>query len=505
MTSRPKHPIPTRLRLWKIFLGFSLIFLSVIPVGYMEIDGSSMFAVALSLGKHLSFAVPCDVGVPGTSGHCYSEWYPLLSVLAAPFVLLGRERGAAAGVAADDAAVPFAFIVPALATAGAATLTVALALEHRATPRRAVWAGLAFAFGTAALTYARTFYAEPLTAFFVALAAWGLVGTAARRRAGYAAVALLVLTKPQLAPVGPALGLGLTLVARDPRPLIRVSLATAVGVLLYLAYNYVRFGNALDFGGQTRELRAAAYTPGRLLDAAGLLLISPARGLLWFSPVAVIGLVMLVRRARQPMAAASLLAAAVTLAIYLGNPGVGGMWGPRYFVAILPLLCAPLGALNVTWSKVAVVLATLTLLSQVPNVVGTYDRYYAEKLDQGVASSALYWDVSATPLIGVWSSAAHQIRDASHVDVRTVVSGGRQSHGATVSDKQLLQVVALWWWLLPAVGIPWWCGALIAIAVLGVGCRVLATETPRATGDPELRARRRQEPVTDDELTARAP
>lgn len=51
-----------------------------------------------------------------------------------------------------------ALLVPALAAAGAATMTAAVAWQFGASRPAGVFAGAAFAFGTEALTYARTFF-----------------------------------------------------------------------------------------------------------------------------------------------------------------------------------------------------------------------------------------------------------------------------------------------------------------------------------------------------------
>jgi len=174
------------------------------PANYTT-DGESMLEVARSLAFHGKFSVPCGDGISlaNANGTCFSSWYPLLSIAMVPFVLLGHAVVAVGGIpsrAGEEAALA----VPAIATAGAAAFTAALALELGADRRRAVFAAVAAVFGTEALTYSRTLFAEPLGALCVAAAAWGLLGTTRGRRAvGMAAVILAILSKPQLVLVGP--------------------------------------------------------------------------------------------------------------------------------------------------------------------------------------------------------------------------------------------------------------------------------------------------------------
>ncbi|EDX73867.1 hypothetical protein MC7420_5747 [Coleofasciculus chthonoplastes PCC 7420] len=42
-----------------------------------------------------------------------------------------------------------------------------------------------------------------------------------------------------------------------------------------------------------------------------------------------------------------------------------------------------------------------------------------------------------------------------------------------MTSAQLLHIVAVWWWVLPAVGIPVWVGGLLAALLIGAGVWVL--------------------------------
>ncbi len=72
-------------------LAFGLIYLAFLPPGIYSLDGNGMLAVAESLVAHHSWAVPAELGFPGRDGQFFSKWYPLLSILAVPFVAIATQ------------------------------------------------------------------------------------------------------------------------------------------------------------------------------------------------------------------------------------------------------------------------------------------------------------------------------------------------------------------------------------------------------------------------------
>jgi hypothetical protein len=496
-----------------VFIGFGLIYLMLIPPGIIVIDAISMFATSHSLGTHLSFAVPCDVSgfnalpdlpahksdVLGRGGHCYSIWYPLLPLLAAPFAGLGDALGGLTDQRAENVAQVLALIVPALAAAGAAALTAALALKLGASRRGAFVAATAFAFGTEALTYARSFHAETLGAFLVALAVWGLTETGRRRRyLGLAAIALAVVAKPQLIVVGPALGAVLALRSRNVRDLGPPLAATVAGLTLYFFYNWLRFADPVMFGGNTNSIELGNYfRPGAIVDALGLYLISPGKGLLWYSPVAVLGAILLWRHRRSPVGMLCIVGSVAILGAYIAHyaPAEGDSWGERYLVPALPLLCAALGTARRRIARLVVVLVAVGLVSQIPTTLSFFERTYVEHREQGVNLADHRWSIEKSPLVISWPAMVHQLRDAGETDVNEAARSAGPSQPKSVEDNQLLQVVALWWWLLPVLGIPWWIGTLFSVGVIAAG----GTIAYRAVRPPDRSV------GVGDTITARSP
>jgi hypothetical protein len=457
----------------RLFAGLSLILLAIVPPDTPGGDGESMLAVADSLATGGTFSVDCTVGMPGESGQCYSNFYPLMSLLAAPFVWLGRTVASGAGVSPEYAGHLVAFVVPALAAAGAATLAGDLARRLGASRVGVVGIAVAVALCTEMLTYSRSFFAETLAAFCVTLAVWGLTGPPGRRWTGYAGIALAVLAKPQTALFGPAVGLALALHQRRIRPFLECCAATAASALVFFAYNSLRFGSPTDFGGETRELSLADFAPVQVIEGIGLHTISPGRGFIWFSPIAALGLFLLWRRRRELIPAVCLAGCLGLVVLYLGNPGTGFNWGSRYVVAMLPLMCLGLVGVRGNLRRVAIALAVVGLVIQIPNVVGFYDRYHREQADIGIDSADNHWSVSGSQLVNVWPAALRQLEAAGERDVEAVVNGVPE-RGGTTEDQVLLNIVALWWWGLPAVGIPWSVGLVLCLAMIAAGGFILA-------------------------------
>lgn len=472
--TRPARP--ARHPLLLVFCGLALIYVMLIAPGVYSTDGNSMFAVAYGLANGLHTSVPCSVGGLNSATTCYSEWYPLLSFLAAPLVWVGDAVGRSSGLNGVYVAKEFALLVPALAGAGAATLCGALAGKLGASRRGMVGASIAVALGTELLTYERTFFAETLGAFLTALAVWAATEPGRRRHLAVAAVGLAVLAKPPLFVLGPTIGLVLGVYARSWRPLAKLTAGSLFGLGLYMLYNWLRVRNALDFGPSRFTLHN--YAPVSFVKIVGLLLISPGRGLAWYSPVAVLGAVMLWRQRRNPVAVCCLAVAGAILLAYVSWPYGGEDWGDRFLVPSLPLLCAAVGLVRGRSRSLAAGLVLLCLCSQIPTTLGFFERTFAEH--RSVINSKAAWSVSRSPIVTAWPAMVDELRDAAHTNVRTVARDAGGARGNSVASQRLLHVVALWWWMLPAIGMPWWLGAIVAVAVMGVGVALVL----HARGDP---------------------
>jgi hypothetical protein len=363
------------------------------------VDGNSMFAVSTSLA-HGGIDVPCSRGIPGEGESCYSNYYPMLSLLAAPGAAVGEVISSVLGSTSTKPAELLVLLVPAAATAGSAVCIRTLSMDHGASSSGGVVAGLVFALGTEAMVYTRTFFAEPLAAFFVALAGVYLLRRD-RYWIGAAAVGCLVFTKPQLV----FLALPLAMFAAWPR--LRVAAATigCIGIAAACLgiYNMMRFGAFTDFGGDTRDLAGSSSSLDSVASAAGTLLVSPGRGLLIYSSAAVFSIIGLVaaRGWRDRLARTSVAAFIGALLIALLNPGVGVNWGTRYLVPVMPLMCVGLAFVPIAWRRAGVGLAALTFVLTSPALLIDFQLAYRASNGDG---QSVYWAISDGPIVQLWGA-----------------------------------------------------------------------------------------------------
>jgi len=445
-------------------LGIALIGLALMPPLFRSEDGRSMLAVAESLLERGSVAVPAALGVPGLHGLYYSQWYPLLSVIALPFVAvglwLGREFAIPLGYAAQLPALTLSVAL----FAGNAYLTALIALRLGATTKGAVAAAIAFAFGTVAPVYAREFFADPLLALLTAAAIHDALDRRNDRigwRGGVLA-GLAVLAKPTGVVLAPCLAAYNLLTGRSRSRAILPIAGAACGLLIYFAYNFARFGNPMQFGQGYRF--SLWNAPAGMLG----LLISPGHGIVWYCPV-VLALAALPHAAfrRSDVRLIAAIAASYWLIYSFWSDWPGDVcWGARLMVPALPGAVAITGLLERARLKLLAFLTVIAMVISLPNFVSYYDRYYAE--ESGVAEATLVWNPLYAPLVGVWPSAYRELEAALAADAdprQLVRSAGRDGHlpaGQAPSNR----IVALWWWMLPAVGIPRIVGIAVSMLFL---------------------------------------
>lgn len=301
--------------------------------------------------------------------------------------------------------------------------------------RASMACSLTFGIGTVAWPYARFFFAEPLAAFGMLLALYGCTLFHRTRHLHSAFLCGLGLGVTVLAfsagviasPIFLGGITGSVIFKRRSRQIkSHVVLAVTGWVLGLLGplfitflYNYLRFGSPWETGWRAEQ--AISVQDFTLPIHKGLigLLISPARGLLFYSPVLLLALFGYVKAFRKHKYEFSLITALV--AIYLIFYSMwrawhaGWSWGPRYLVPILPLMCIPMAA---TWEHVnrrqfilgramVLLLVTISVTIQLIGVAGNYtDAEYALSDEFGLRESErfdlgrkVFFDVTKSPLV----------------------------------------------------------------------------------------------------------
>ncbi|GBF80463.1 hypothetical protein [Aphanothece sacrum] len=461
-------------------LGVGLIYLAFLKPGIWGIDGTEMFWVSHSLVTKGSFAIPSGgtIGIVGRGGETYAMRYPLISLLATPFVAIGLFLANLLNLPSRYAATICALVLPLILTALTTSLVTLLALRLGSSKKGAYLAGLALAFGTIALVYAREFFAEPVLAFIIALMLyWGISKNYTEHAGASILAGLAILAKPSAIILGPIFSLYFFLKKYPWRIIIAPSLGTAMGVLLYLGYNYLRFESIFSSGQDSDRLQLTGM-PERLVG----MLLSPGAGggLFWYCPPTILA-IWGFRRALRSKPLEAWLVAGVFLGYWVLHSFWafrGWNWGPRFLVPVLPCLLAMTALIPQKRWNLLIGLTLFGFFWNAPTLVSYYQRYYAELEGKGspylLQALQLWGDPSVAPLFNGWGAAFRQVGDALSTNVEDVLKnvGAPPTVGNLVSS-DLLRIVAVWWWVLPAAGIPIWVGFMIALFLVGSGVWIL--------------------------------
>ena len=117
--------------------------------------------------------------------------------------------------------------------------------------------------------------------------------------------------------------------------------AVAMGVILSLAYNNLRFGSWLHDGKVTFAAERNYTLLGNPVAGLLTLLVSPGKSVLLYSPPLILGFLGIAKlRRRNPGLVTVIAAASVILVLFISCISFAGgdwCWGPRYLTPLLPL------------------------------------------------------------------------------------------------------------------------------------------------------------------------
>ncbi len=323
-------------------------------------DGFAMYAVDDSLVRYGRYDIEqlhwMDIqqGTYGRDGLLYSRKGIGTSVAGLPLTVLGFVLPGLGPVQTT------LLLSPLLTALGALLLYLTARRAFHHMPRRAAWlVTVAWALGSVAWPYTKTFFSEPLVALATigaferllalrttphsrraafGIGAWVGLGIVARSAhaivAPFFAIAALLITWPR--EISPrealqrwrALPWGVWLSAMWP---------LLVSLVVVLGYNWARFGHPFESGYLDFETFSANW----LVGISGQL-ISPGRGLLWYVPWLVL-LPLGIRAAwrRAPYGTFVALGTFLTYVLLYGKWYMwsgGSAWGPRFLVPTVPLL-----------------------------------------------------------------------------------------------------------------------------------------------------------------------
>jgi hypothetical protein len=339
--------------------------------GYIESsDGLAMFATTESMVRRGEIDsnqllwMGNQQGNLGPDGELYSRKGLGMALLAYPLLWIARIWPAI-GLA------QVAMLLNPILTAWTGGLLFRTGRRLGWSRRTSTAVALIFGLATLAWPYAQTFFSDPVCAFGLFAAFYGLLGYSQTARKRYLLLGSLAWGLAYLARVVNlvtlplyAVGLIVAIFAAAPverpdraplprpttwregvnslfrdhwRPLVTALIPIVVVGLLSLWWNWARYGNVWDSGYVETERFDAEWWFG----ISGLLL-GPARGIIWYSPVLLLAIPsarLFWQQARNVFifcVAISLLYVLLYGKWYMWHGGYS--WGPRFLAPVLPFL-----------------------------------------------------------------------------------------------------------------------------------------------------------------------
>ena len=384
-------------------LAFAIAFVVLLangrPIG--SGDTGALEKTAGSLVEHGTFVLsedgspdPFTRPVPGGRVSIYPA---LPALMAAPVFL-------ACGLLFDlnPAGLQVAGKLSAALLAALAVSIMARSYSRRVSPRLALGSALLFGLGTSVYSTSQALWQHPAALLFMAVALDALARVEAASptdqwRPGLIAASSLSLAaacRPAVIPMSAALFVFLLLRARPHAA--RLVMAACVPAAFVAAYNTTFFGAAWRFGPGLEGRFLSAFPE----SIAGLL-ISPARGLLVFTPIALVAFLGLFAAARRASLARGLLFAVLIHVSFLAtwNEWHGGeSFGPRLLTDLLPALFFYLPEALAAWPAAATAVGLLSVSVQ---LLGgwTYDYRWERLHQRGQQFDPALWSWRDSPIV----------------------------------------------------------------------------------------------------------
>jgi hypothetical protein len=334
----PPIPPPLSAALLVAAVLFVLLMSNGRPIGAGDTRPTERAAASLVQQGNLDLDEYPDVEPPFArqeGGHRVSIYPVLTAVLAAPVFALAK-----AFFALDETGMALAGKAAASLFSALAAGILFLCVGRRLTVADAWRTAAVFALGTSIWSTSQALWQHPAAVLFLQIAVlWAMQAEQDPAWAGRAGLPLALAVAARHADIAAAGVLALAIALRWPGQIRRLVLWGLPAVGFVLLYQWLYFGSPWRHG--------FAGSLGRFSEPWGVghagLLVSPAKGLLVFTPVAAIAVAGLVRAFRrgERWLAGSLGVAALAHFVLMGRWSEwhgGESWGPRLMTDALPLL-----------------------------------------------------------------------------------------------------------------------------------------------------------------------
>ncbi len=379
-TSLRSVPHPLRALALLVFLAALLFFVLTASGHIQTIDVNQSKALSQQIVAHGQVAItgfpttPAGGAVIGTGGHAYAEHDIGLAVIFLPISAALQWHW----ISPSTAEFLYPLVNPLF---GAAMIAIFFLFTWLLTVRLAVSAVSAALFGLTTILwpYAHSSFDVLPAGFFILASVYLLFASSLRRKklgvapllAGLAAGAAILVRIDSVLIVGVE---SLLLVGLHWRSTGRtkVQVATswlaplAVAAAVTLWYNHARFGSWLN-NGHRHDPLVAFSTP--IWDGFLGQLLSPGKGIVFFTPTLLIALAgwWLLRR-QEPVLV--MVVGAAVLSYVLFHSGFNdwsgsAAWGPRFVVPVIGLMMLPLGVVLARWRELGVWAKTTVVITSV--------------------------------------------------------------------------------------------------------------------------------------------
>jgi hypothetical protein len=380
-----------------IFLVVSVVYMLSGPGRIDIIDGQLRYEVTVNLLNEGRPVIRDPAlrwaGLPGRERSLYSYYNAGASIAGLPFVWLGRV------VNRNEETQRFLFSLTSAVAGGLIAASVYIFYRMLGVQNHAAlgWVGVS-TFGTLIWPLATSTFDQVQHAALVLLAV--LLGRASARRdsiwlavaGGLAAAALLNYLETYLLLI-PALALStLSWNGRfdfgqgSCNRCLGFLVTSGIGVVGWLTYNAVRFGEPFYFAAKLPEPGhpAASILTSPVPGFLGLL-VSPGKSILLYSPPLVLGLLGLrgLRR-KDPVLGLVLMAVSAVQLFFVSSLrffGSDWAWGPRYLVPLLPLwaLAFPFVSTATIRRSIQIALVSVGVLVQLMGLSLDHQRFFFER------------------------------------------------------------------------------------------------------------------------------